>query len=62
MFSQRMKVVVLISNYRPRFYLRTADVTKKVDLLESVKMFMHGDNVTTAFELTTPDVLEPPGM
>lgn len=47
------------SNYRPQFYLRTADVTGKVDLPESVKMVMPGDNVTAAFELITPVVLEP---
>ncbi|PWA59505.1 GTP binding Elongation factor Tu family protein [Artemisia annua] len=48
-----------LSNVRPQFYLRAADVTRKVDLLESVKMVMRGDNVTTAFELTAPIVLEP---
>ncbi|CAH1424728.1 unnamed protein product [Lactuca virosa] len=47
------------SNYRPQFYLRTADVTGKVELPESVKMVMPGDNVTAAFELITPVVLEP---
>nr|XP_043609315.1 elongation factor Tu, mitochondrial-like [Erigeron canadensis] len=47
------------SNYRPQFYLRTADVTGKVDLPENVKMVMPGDNVTAAFELITPVVLEP---
>ncbi|PWA88902.1 GTP binding Elongation factor Tu family protein [Artemisia annua] len=46
------------SNYRPQFYLRTADVTGKVELPESVKMVMPGDNVTAAFELITPVVLE----
>ncbi|KAK1426688.1 hypothetical protein QVD17_15366 [Tagetes erecta] len=47
------------SNYRPQFYLRTADVTGKVELPENVKMVMPGDNVTAAFELITPVVLEP---
>lgn len=46
------------SNYRPQFYLRTADVTGKVELPESVKMVMPGDNVSAAFELITPVVLE----
>nr|GEX60157.1 elongation factor Tu, mitochondrial [Tanacetum cinerariifolium] len=46
------------SNYRPQFYLRTADVTGKVELPENVKMVMPGDNVTAAFELITPVVLE----
>lgn len=42
------------SNYRPQFYMRTADVTGKVELPESVKMVMPGDNVTATFELITP--------
>ncbi|GJR01059.1 elongation factor Tu, mitochondrial [Tanacetum coccineum] len=33
-----------ISNYRPRFYFRTANVTGKVDLLENVKMVMRENN------------------
>ncbi|GJV86938.1 elongation factor Tu, mitochondrial [Tanacetum coccineum] len=48
-----------ISIYRPHFYFRTANVIGKVDLLENLKMIMRGDNVTAAFELTTPVVLEP---
>ncbi|KAI7752361.1 hypothetical protein M8C21_032624, partial [Ambrosia artemisiifolia] len=47
------------SNYRPQFYLRTADVTGKVELPEGVKMVMPGDNVAATFELITPVVLEP---
>lgn len=47
------------SNYRPQFYLRTADVTGKVVLPENVKMVMPGDNVTAAFELIVPVPLEP---
>ena len=39
-----------------------ADVTRKVDLLESAKMVMRGDNVTAAFELSAPVVLEPGKM
>lgn len=42
------------SNYRPQFYLRTADVTGKVELPEDVKMVMPGDNLTATFELITP--------
>lgn len=34
------------SNYMPQFYMRTADVTGKVELPENVKMVMPGDNVT----------------
>ncbi|GJS01156.1 putative reverse transcriptase domain-containing protein [Tanacetum coccineum] len=48
-----------ILNYISRFYFRTANVIGKLDLLENVKMVMCGDNVTVAFELTTPVVLEP---
>ncbi|KAL8513521.1 hypothetical protein ACS0TY_012839 [Phlomoides rotata] len=46
------------SNYRPQFYLRTADVTGKVELPENVKMVMPGDNVTAVFELIFPVPLE----
>ncbi|TKY72093.1 Elongation factor Tu [Spatholobus suberectus] len=46
------------SNYKPQFYLRTADVTGKVELPESVKMVMPGDNVTATFELISPVPLE----
>ncbi|KAG2697182.1 hypothetical protein I3760_07G094000 [Carya illinoinensis] len=47
------------SNYRPQFYLRTADITGKVELPENVKMVMPGDNVTALFELISPVPLEP---
>jgi elongation factor Tu len=46
------------SNYSPQFYLRTADVTGKVELPENVKMVMPGDNVTAMFELISPVPLE----
>ncbi|KAL1547289.1 elongation factor Tu, mitochondrial-like [Salvia divinorum] len=46
------------SNYKPQFYLRTADVTGKVELPENVKMVMPGDNVTAVFELIYPVPLE----
>lgn len=42
----------------PQFYLRTADVTGKVELPENVKMVMPGDNVTAVFELIYPVPLE----
>ncbi|KAJ7539243.1 hypothetical protein O6H91_11G082400 [Diphasiastrum complanatum] len=42
------------SNYRPQFYMRTADVTGKVELPENIKMVMPGDNLTAIFELITP--------
>jgi len=46
------------SNYRPQFYLRTADVTGKVELPEHIKMVMPGDNLTASFELIIPCPLE----
>uniref|UniRef100_A0A0D6R4B6 Elongation factor Tu n=1 Tax=Araucaria cunninghamii TaxID=56994 RepID=A0A0D6R4B6_ARACU len=46
------------SNYKPQFYLRTADVTGKVELPENVKMVMPGDNVTATFELISPVPVE----
>ncbi|KAK8554764.1 hypothetical protein V6N13_093737 [Hibiscus sabdariffa] len=46
------------SNYMPQFYLRTADVTGKVKLPESVKMVLPGDNITATFELMSPVPLE----
>ncbi|KAL6516037.1 hypothetical protein OROGR_019342 [Orobanche gracilis] len=46
------------TNYRPQFYMRTADVTGKVELPENVKMVMPGDNVTAVFELIYPVPLE----
>ncbi|KAM7495954.1 hypothetical protein LguiA_020368 [Lonicera macranthoides] len=46
------------SNYKPQFYMRTADITGKVELPESVKMVMPGDNVTATFELISPVPLD----
>ncbi|GFP82015.1 elongation factor tu mitochondrial [Phtheirospermum japonicum] len=46
------------SNYMPQFYLRTADVTGKVELPENVKMVVPGDNVTAVVELKFPVPLE----
>lgn len=51
-----------LSNYRPQFYLRTADITGKVELPENIKMVMPGDNVTAVFELISPVPLEPGGF
>nr|GEU44159.1 elongation factor Tu, mitochondrial [Tanacetum cinerariifolium] len=50
--------IAFFSNYKPQFYLKTADVTEKVDLPKNVKMVMPGDNVTAGFELITPVILE----
>lgn len=46
------------SNYRPQFYLRTADVTGKVVLPEDVKMVCPGDNLSAVFELIAPVAIE----
>lgn len=46
------------SNYMPQFYMRTADVTGKVELPVDVKMVMPGHNVTATFELMSPVPLE----
>lgn len=46
------------SNYQPQFYLRTTHVTGKVDFPKDVDMVMPGNNVTAAFELNIPVVLE----
>ncbi|KAG5560044.1 hypothetical protein RHGRI_003358 [Rhododendron griersonianum] len=46
------------SNYMPQFYMRTADITGKVELPENVKMVMPGDNVTAVFELLSALPLE----
>ncbi|XP_062213968.1 elongation factor Tu, mitochondrial-like [Phragmites australis] len=48
-----------VSNYRPQFYFRTADITGKIELPEDVKMVLPGDNVTAVFELISPVPLEP---
>ncbi|XP_074347191.1 elongation factor Tu, mitochondrial-like [Apium graveolens] len=46
------------SNYMSQFYMKTADVTGKVELPENVKMVMPGDNVTATFELMSPVPLQ----
>ena len=47
------------TNYKPQFYLRTADITGTVTLPEGVEMVMPGDNVTATFELLHPIAMEP---
>ena len=42
------------SNYRPQFFMRTADITGNITLPEGTEMVMPGDNVTAVFELITP--------
>merc|ERR1712138_180785 len=46
------------SNYRPQFFMRTADITGNITLPEGVEMVMPGDNVTCTFELITPVAME----
>lgn len=48
-----------MSNYRPQFFFRTADVTGALHLTEGVEMVMPGDNTRISVELITPIALEP---
>merc|ERR1711966_114870 len=43
-----------MSNYRPQFFLRTADITGNLQLKGDTEMVMPGDNVTVDVELITP--------
>lgn len=45
-------------NYRPQFYIRTADVTGSVKLPEGKEMVMPGDNTTVSVTLIHPTVLQ----
>ncbi|KFK42692.1 hypothetical protein AALP_AA1G027400 [Arabis alpina] len=47
-----------VTNYRPQFYLRTADVTGKIELPEGTPMVNPGETVTANFELIVPVPLE----
>lgn len=42
-----------MTNYRPQFYFRTADVTGGVTLSQDVQMIMPGDNATISVELVS---------
>jgi elongation factor Tu len=46
------------SGYRPQFYIRTMDVTGRIDLPAGVEMVMPGDSVNLTVELITPVALE----
>ena len=46
------------NNYRPQFFVRTTDVTGKINLPESVEMVMPGDHTTMTVELIKPVALE----
>lgn len=48
-----------MTNYRPQFFLRTADVTGALHLQEGTEMVMPGDNTTVTVELITPIAMEP---
>jgi len=48
-----------VSNYKPQFFLRTADVTGTITLQEGTEMVMPGDNTTITVELLTPLAMEP---
>lgn len=46
------------TNYRPQFYMRTADITGTVKLKEGVEMVLPGDNTSLEVELVTPVAME----
>lgn len=46
------------TGYKPQFYIRTTDVTGKMDLEKGVEMIMPGDNTTVTVELIVPVALE----
>ena len=48
-----------MSNYRPQFFFRTADVTGALTLKGDTEMVMPGDNTRVSVELITPIALEP---
>jgi len=48
-----------MSNYRPQFFLRTADVTGSLHLKEGTEMVMPGDNTAVEVELITPVAMQP---
>mmetsp|Transcript_11336 Transcript_11336/g.15709 ORF Transcript_11336/g.15709 Transcript_11336/m.15709 type:complete len:433 (-) Transcript_11336:138-1436(-) len=47
-----------LTNYRPQFFFRTADVTGNLVLKEGTEMVMPGDNVTLDVELITPIAID----
>lgn len=47
-----------MTNYRPQFFFRTADVTGALTLKEGREMIMPGDNTTVDVELITPLALD----
>jgi elongation factor Tu len=47
------------SNYKPQFYIRTADITGEITLPQGVEMVMPGDNVELTIELIEYAAIEP---
>ena len=47
-----------MSNYRPQFFMRTADITGDVKLQEGTEMIMPGDRATVDVELIAPIPIE----
>ena len=47
-----------MSNYRPQFFMRTADITGDVKLQEGTEMIMPGDRATVDVELIAPIPME----
>ncbi|CAK9147906.1 unnamed protein product [Ilex paraguariensis] len=52
------EIYALTKRRRPQFYMRTTDITAKVELPENIKIVMLGDNVSAVFELISPVPLE----
>ena len=46
------------NHYRPQFFVRTTDVTGKIELPEGVEMVMPGDNIEMKVVLIKPVALE----
>ena len=46
------------NGYTPQFYIRTSDISGKIDLPEGIEMVMPGDNVTMTIELITSVAIE----
>ena len=46
------------NGYKPQFYIRTTDVTGKIELPEGVEMVMPGDNILMKIKLINPVALE----
>jgi elongation factor Tu len=44
-------------NYRPQFFIRTADITGTIQLPDTIHMVMPGDNVTASIQLMVPVAL-----